>query len=135
MKYCSKCLIPDTRPEVTFDEKGVCMACNTHEGRKNIDWEARKAEFIELTEKIKKPGRGNCRFPVVLSASMQPMPVSLPSVTAVGLVVSAMPKQYQQAFHNYPGRCSDCPDCLETPAHCRRRNAAPRDDSRGPLAG
>lgn len=38
MKRCVKCLYPDTRPDIHFDEHGVCSACNEHEARKSIDW-------------------------------------------------------------------------------------------------
>lgn len=41
MKYCTKCVMPNTRPGITFDEAGVCSACQSYENRKNIDYEAR----------------------------------------------------------------------------------------------
>jgi N-acetyl sugar amidotransferase len=52
--YCTRCLVPDTKPHVAFDEEGVCSACRVHE-RKNdaqrgIDWEARARAFDELVE-------------------------------------------------------------------------------------
>ena len=28
MRYCKKGTMPDTRPGITFDENGVCSACN-----------------------------------------------------------------------------------------------------------
>ena len=34
MRYCKKCTMPDTRPGITFDENGVCCACNHFENRK-----------------------------------------------------------------------------------------------------
>ncbi|MCH8331534.1 MAG: N-acetyl sugar amidotransferase [Bacteroidetes bacterium] len=65
MRYCKKCVIPDSRPGVTLDEDGVCMACNTHHNRKNIDWEAREKEFKELVDSVRKPGHGyDCLIPV-----------------------------------------------------------------------
>ena len=27
MKYCKTCLYPDTKPDLLFDEDGVCSAC------------------------------------------------------------------------------------------------------------
>ena len=27
MKYCKRCVQPDTRPHVKFDDDGVCYAC------------------------------------------------------------------------------------------------------------
>ena len=29
MKYCVKCVMPSTRPGITFDENGVCAACQS----------------------------------------------------------------------------------------------------------
>ena len=31
MKYCTKCVMPSTRPGITFDENGVCSACQSYE--------------------------------------------------------------------------------------------------------
>jgi hypothetical protein len=27
IKYCSKCLLPETKPDLSFDDDGVCSAC------------------------------------------------------------------------------------------------------------
>lgn len=52
MKYCRKCLIPDTKPFITFDQDGVCTACQWHELKKKhlggIDWDQRKKEFEKI---------------------------------------------------------------------------------------
>ncbi len=57
MNYCRKCVMPDTKPYVEFDERGVCNACRTHEikhrGDRGMDWTARKAEFDRLIEQAK----------------------------------------------------------------------------------
>ena len=34
-KYCKKCLMPNTRPGISFNEEGVCSACVNYENRKN----------------------------------------------------------------------------------------------------
>jgi len=55
MNYCSKCVMPDTKPELTFDEEGVCNACRAHERKvTSIDWEEREKEFLEIVKKNKK---------------------------------------------------------------------------------
>ncbi len=57
MRYCKKCLQPDTRPNVFFDENGVCGAC-IYEGNKAfIDWNARKDELVEIAEWAKMEAR------------------------------------------------------------------------------
>ena len=41
MKYCKKCTMPDTRPGISFDENGVCSACNNEKRKDRIDWSSR----------------------------------------------------------------------------------------------
>ena len=53
MKYCKKCVMPSTRPGITFDENGVCSACQSYERRKNIDWDARYKELEKLCDKYR----------------------------------------------------------------------------------
>ena len=53
MKYCTKCVMPDTRPGIKFDERGVCSACQSYENRKKIDWDARWKEFEQLCDKYR----------------------------------------------------------------------------------
>jgi N-acetyl sugar amidotransferase len=45
--------MPDTRPGITFNEKGVCAACVNYERRKNIDWDKRLQELNKLCAKYK----------------------------------------------------------------------------------
>jgi N-acetyl sugar amidotransferase len=55
MKYCKKCLQPDTRPNVFFNEYAVCGAClYEDEKNKEIDWELREKELKEIAEEAKK---------------------------------------------------------------------------------
>lgn len=48
MNYCKKCVMPDIRPEFTFNEKGVCSACEAYEARKTVDFDKRQKEFKKL---------------------------------------------------------------------------------------
>ena len=48
MKYCKTCLYPDTKPDLWFDDNGVCSACLAFEQRKNIDWEKREWDLCKL---------------------------------------------------------------------------------------
>lgn len=50
MKYCKRCLQPDTRPNTKFDDNGICPACNYFETLKNVDWEERKKEIQSIVE-------------------------------------------------------------------------------------
>ena len=52
--YCKKCLMPSTRPRVTFNKEGVCNACEWAERKKTkIDWKARWKELEELCDKYR----------------------------------------------------------------------------------
>ncbi|NQU99343.1 MAG: N-acetyl sugar amidotransferase [Parcubacteria group bacterium] len=53
MRYCKKCVMPDTRPGIYFNEDGICAACINHEKKKNINWESRKKELKKLCDKYK----------------------------------------------------------------------------------
>ena len=44
MKYCVKCVMPDTKPDLKFNKMGVCDACMLSD-RSNIDWDKRKRAF------------------------------------------------------------------------------------------
>lgn len=44
MRYCKKCVMPDTRPGITFDANGVCCACNNHERKATVNY----AESLKL---------------------------------------------------------------------------------------
>lgn len=55
VKYCTKCTISNQRPRITFDENGVCSACQYAEFKKTkIDWDLRDKELRELCNKYRK---------------------------------------------------------------------------------
>lgn len=66
MKYCKKCLFPDTKPDLFFNDKGICSACLTSFKKyDNINWEEKKQEFDDIIEKYKKDDIGyDCIIPV-----------------------------------------------------------------------
>jgi len=48
MKYCKKCLQPNTRPGIKFTEDQICYACKYAEEKKDIDWDKRKKELKDI---------------------------------------------------------------------------------------
>ncbi len=48
--FCKKCLMPNTRPRIEFDADGICNACHTAARKDDVDWDARRAEFLQLIE-------------------------------------------------------------------------------------
>ncbi len=57
MRYCSRCLMPDTKPGLTFDAESVCSACRAVDRREaeqgGIDWERRKRDFEVVVREAK----------------------------------------------------------------------------------
>lgn len=53
MKYCKRCVMPNTRPGIKFDANGVCSACTHYDKRKEIDWAARQKELDVLCDKYR----------------------------------------------------------------------------------
>lgn len=53
MKYCKRCVMPDTRPGIKFDEEGICSACRAHESKAKVDWDARFKELEKLCDKYR----------------------------------------------------------------------------------
>ncbi|HYL66119.1 MAG TPA: N-acetyl sugar amidotransferase [Nitrosopumilaceae archaeon] len=53
MKYCKKCLMPNTRPGLKFDENGICIACINFEKQKTTDWNNRLKELRTLCDKYR----------------------------------------------------------------------------------
>ncbi|MFH0754732.1 MAG: N-acetyl sugar amidotransferase, partial [Candidatus Omnitrophota bacterium] len=65
MKYCKKCIMPDTRPETVFSDEGVCDACGSTEKKKKIDWAQREGEFRQILDRYRSDGSWyDCVVPV-----------------------------------------------------------------------
>ncbi len=66
LKYCSRCVMPATKPDLKFDEEGVCSACRSYENRKEIDWNQRRLELHEILKRYKntKGSNWDCIVPV-----------------------------------------------------------------------
>ncbi|MBY0578112.1 MAG: N-acetyl sugar amidotransferase [Burkholderiales bacterium] len=66
MKYCTRCVMPDTKPDLHLDDEGVCNACRSFERRTEIDWAARKKDLLEVLERYRHQDGSNwdCIVPV-----------------------------------------------------------------------
>ena len=58
MKYCKKCIQPDTRPGIVFNEEGVCYACRYAESIESIDWGERQKKLKEIAKWAKENNNG-----------------------------------------------------------------------------
>ena len=52
--FCKNCTISNQRPRITFDEHGICSACNFSMYKQNLDWAMREKELVDLCNKHRK---------------------------------------------------------------------------------
>lgn len=66
LRYCTRCVLPDSRPGLALDAQGVCTGCRLHEAKaRDIDWAARRRELSELLAEARRSDRGyDCIVPV-----------------------------------------------------------------------
>ena len=64
INYCKLCLLPSTKPDLFFDDSGVCAACIAFENRTEIDWHSREREFLDIVAKYKGKSNWDCLIPV-----------------------------------------------------------------------
>lgn len=53
MRYCKRCVMPDTRPGIHFNSEGICSACQAYESRKKVNWEERFRELEVLCDRYR----------------------------------------------------------------------------------
>ena len=64
MKYCTKCVLPETHETVKFDTEGVCNVCRQAEQKHgNIDWDTRGRMLDKIVETYKNKGEYDCIVP------------------------------------------------------------------------
>ena len=66
IRYCRNCVMPETKPDILFDEDQVCSACRNFAAREEIDWDARKRQLLEIVERYRSHDntRHDCVVPV-----------------------------------------------------------------------
>lgn len=64
LRYCKKCILPDSRPNLVIDDEGNCN-CSYSDDSKDIDWKSREREFDMLVQEVKQLKRPyDCLIPV-----------------------------------------------------------------------
>jgi len=63
LKRCSRCLYPDTKPDLEFVD-GVCQACLNAEKKKKIDWEKRTEKLVDVLDVYRGNKPWDCIIPV-----------------------------------------------------------------------
>ncbi len=66
IKYCTHCIMPDTKPDLRLDEHGVCNACRSYEMRKEVDWDNRYKVLLGILDRYRHKDGSNwdCIVPV-----------------------------------------------------------------------
>ena len=65
IRYCRRCVMPETKPDILFDDDGVCSACRHFEARVAVDWDARRQELEQILDvyRSKDGSRYDCIIP------------------------------------------------------------------------
>ena len=45
--------MPSTKPDILFDDSGLCNACSSYQNRDKVDWQARKEELHSILAQYK----------------------------------------------------------------------------------
>ena len=65
IRYCQRCVTPDSRPRVSIDVDGICSVCRNFEAKPRIDWDRRKSDFLEVVKSARSESRFyDCLLPV-----------------------------------------------------------------------
>lgn len=66
IRYCTHCIMPETKPDLQIDAEGVCSACRYFMGRTEVDWDARAQELTAILDRYRCPdgSRHDCVVPV-----------------------------------------------------------------------
>lgn len=66
IQYCTRCLYPSTKPDLLFDDRGVCSACQAFENRAAVDWDQRRIQFLDVIDRYRSKDGSNydCIVPV-----------------------------------------------------------------------
>ena len=65
LRYCKRCVMPDSKPDLQFDDSGVCSACLAFERRAEVDWDERLRELREVLNRYRTNGTNwDCIVPV-----------------------------------------------------------------------
>ncbi len=66
IRYCKRCVMPETKPDLYIDEEGICSACRNFERRKVVDWDKRKHELLAILDRYRSRDGSNydCIVPV-----------------------------------------------------------------------
>mgnify|MGYP006135362509 CR=1 FL=1 len=63
LRRCTKCTLPETHEMIEFDDEGVCNVCRSHQTKKEVDWDEREKQLMQLLEKYRGKHPYDCIVP------------------------------------------------------------------------
>ena len=66
IRFCRRCVMPETKPDLFIDLAGICSACRNFESRDTVDWGGRKADLLRVLARYRATDGRNydCIVPV-----------------------------------------------------------------------
>lgn len=64
MKRCTKCIMPETKPGISFNGKGICNACQMAEELDGIDWDKRWEDLLRVAFYARRKDGYNIVIPI-----------------------------------------------------------------------
>ena len=66
MIYCKRCVLPNTKPGLILDHKGICSACRSVEQKWEIDWDERAKTLQKICNQVRGKNKNgyDCIVPV-----------------------------------------------------------------------
>ena len=127
IRYCKQCVYPETKPDLTLNDNGVCDACQFSTIKNETDWDTRKKQLSQIFEKFRSKDGSNydCIVPVSggkdstyqtyivkKEFGLNPLCVSyhLPEFTALG----------RKNLENLKNLGVDCLEFTPNPEICRK---------------
>ena len=85
MKICKRCIQPNSRPGLYFDDNRVCGACIWEEQKKTIDWDKREKELDGIVKWAKQTKKGNYDCAIGISGGKDSTKQALTARDRLGL--------------------------------------------------
>jgi N-acetyl sugar amidotransferase len=64
VRYCTRCILPETHETIQFNQEGVCSVCEQIDYRDTeIDWDERRRMLQELVDEYRDKGEYDCIVP------------------------------------------------------------------------
>jgi hypothetical protein len=55
LRRCTRCILPESYPDVAFDDRGICRVCREYDSKySRIDWEARRASLRRILGRYRR---------------------------------------------------------------------------------